>query len=58
MLMSDFRIIKKPIALGAGLWTQRWVVEKDGRVLTLSDTQEEAEIFVATKVDNWRSRDE
>ena len=58
MLMSDFKISKRPIALGAGLWIQRWVVEKDGRVLTLSDSKEEAEIFVSTKVDNWTSRDE
>tara|TARA_R100000008_G_scaffold59784_1_gene37459 strand:+ start:210 stop:386 length:177 start_codon:yes stop_codon:yes gene_type:complete len=58
MRTKDFRITRKPIALGAGIWIQRWVVEKEGRILELSDTKEEAEIFVATKVDNWRSRDE
>jgi hypothetical protein len=58
MQTEDFLITRKPIALGAGIWIQRWVVEKEGRVLELSDTKEEAEIFVATKVDNWRSRDE
>tara|TARA_R100000781_G_scaffold111081_2_gene76927 strand:+ start:1214 stop:1390 length:177 start_codon:yes stop_codon:yes gene_type:complete len=58
MQTEDFQITRKPIALGAGVWIQRWVVEKEGRILELSDTKEEAEIFVATKVDNWRSRDE
>jgi|TARA_R110001592_G_scaffold55668_3_gene169982 ribosomal protein L24E len=58
MLISDFKIEKKPIAMGAGHWIQRWFVEKDGRILTLSDSKEEAETYVATKVDNWTSRDE
>tara|TARA_R110000751_G_scaffold22310_4_gene62949 strand:+ start:3372 stop:3506 length:135 start_codon:yes stop_codon:yes gene_type:complete len=44
--------------MGAGHWIQRWFVEKDGRILTLSDSKEEAETYVATKVDNWTSRDE
>ncbi len=58
MLMSEFKITRKPIALGAGIWIQRWIVEHEGRVLTLTDSKEEAETFVSTKVDNWRSRDE
>ena len=58
MLIEDFTITKKPIALGAGIWIQRWVVEKEGRVLELSDSKEEAQTYVATKVDNWRSGDE
>tara|TARA_B100000287_G_C20634512_1_gene781147 strand:+ start:1602 stop:1778 length:177 start_codon:yes stop_codon:yes gene_type:complete len=58
MQTKDFRITRKPIALGAGIWIQRWVVEKEGRILELSDSKEEAEIFVATRIDNWRSRDE
>ena len=58
MQTKAFRITRKPIALGAGIWIQRWVVEKEGRILELSDSKEEAEIFVATRIDNWRSRDE
>ena len=44
--------------MGAGIWIQRWVVEKDNRILELSSSKEEAELYVATRIDNWRSRDE
>tara|TARA_R110001583_G_scaffold75908_2_gene208472 strand:- start:634 stop:810 length:177 start_codon:yes stop_codon:yes gene_type:complete len=58
MLPKDFKISRRPIAMGAGIWIQRWVVEKDNRILELSSSKEEAELYVATRIDNWRSRDE
>lgn len=54
---------KKPVALGGGLWCNKWFVVNERisgrrRHLTTADSREEAEQWIKNYKSNWESKDE
>ena len=54
---------KKPVALGAGLWFNKWFVVNErlsgNRVtMAIADSREEAEQWIENYESDWESKDE
>ena len=51
-------IEKRTVPLGAGLYSRRWAVIQDGRMLELFANPQEASDLLSNIINNWESKDE
>lgn len=57
-MRTDLKLKCKPIPMGAGLSTTRWIVYQDGRIRELFNDKEEALHYINRLREDWSSKDE
>jgi len=57
-MKTELRLERRPIMMGAGLSTTRWIVFQDNRIKELFIEKEQAEKYINKLKEEWSSQDE